>query len=48
MDRYIIIRDFIRWCEATERTEWIGYLHAFERVYAEYMKDLGLGKWPKL
>lgn len=34
-----IISDFIDWCEKTERTEWMGYYTAKNKVLDEYFKE---------
>ena len=39
-EEYKIIKAFIDWCEATERTEWMGYYNASERVLAHYFEEM--------
>jgi len=35
---YEIINDFVKWCEDTSRTEWLGYYKAFEGIFEEYIE----------
>jgi hypothetical protein len=38
MIEYKIIKEFIDWCENTERTEWLGYYNTFENVFKDYIR----------
>ena len=34
----MLLLEFVKWCEKTERTEWMGYHGMAEKVIAEFLE----------
>jgi hypothetical protein len=41
---YEIIKNFIEWCEETNRTEWLGYYNTADRILETYFEEKSFKK----
>jgi hypothetical protein len=35
---YILLLEFVRWCEENEKTEWMGYNGMAEKVIGQFLE----------